>query len=123
MYGSLMAGLGALTSSPREASQFILLIIWPILISFVFSPMLPHDPHSALATGLSLFPLTAPFTMLARLVIGGVPSWQPWLAAVLMAVTAAFIMRMVARLFRAQTLLAGRPLSARRYFRALFGST
>lgn len=123
VYGSLMAGLGALTSSPREASQFILLIIWPMLISFVYSPMLPIDPHGALATGLSLFPLTAPFTMLARLVIGGVPWWQPWLAAALMAITAAFILRMVARMFRAQTLLVGQPLSARRYFRALFGST
>jgi ABC-2 type transport system permease protein len=123
VYGSLMAGLGALTSSPREASQFILLIIWPMLISFVYSPMLPIDPHGALATGLSLFPLTAPFTMSARLVIGGVPWWQPWLAAALMAITAAFILRMVARMFRAQTLLVGQPLSARRYFRALFGST
>lgn len=123
VYGSLMAGLGALTSSPREASQSILFIIWPMLISFVFSPMLPNDPHGALATSLSLFPLTAPFTMLARLVVGGVPWWQPWLAAALMAVTAVFIVRLVARMFHAQTLLAGQPFSARLYLRALFGST
>ncbi|HET7088692.1 MAG TPA: ABC transporter permease [Anaerolineae bacterium] len=123
VYGSLMAGLGALASSRREASQFILLIIWPMLVSFVFSPMLPIEPHGALATGLSLFPLTAPFTMLARLVVGGVPWWQPWLAAALMAVTAVFIVRLVARMFHAQTLLAGQPFSARLYLRALFGST
>jgi ABC-2 type transport system permease protein len=122
VYGSLMAGLGALTSSPREASQFVLLVIWPMLLSFVLSPMLPNNPHGALATGLSLLPPTAPFTMLARLVIGGVPRWQPWLAAALMAIAAVFIMRMIARLFRAQTLLAGQPFSARRYVKAMFGS-
>jgi ABC-2 type transport system permease protein len=122
VYGSLMAGLGALTSSPREASQSVLLVIWPMLISFVYSPMLPNDPHGAAATGLSLFPLTAPFTMLARLVIGGVPGWQPWLAAGLMATTAVFIVRLVARMFQAQTLLTGQPFSARRYVGALLGS-
>jgi len=123
VYGSLMAGLGALTSSPREASQSIFLVIWPMMISFVYSPMLPIDPHGAVATALSLFPLTAPFTMLARLVIGGVPWWQPWLAAALMAIAAVFIVRLVARMFQAQTLLTGQPFSARRYLRALFGAT
>ena len=123
LYGSLMAGLGALTSNPREASQSILLIIWPMLISFLYSPMLPIDPHGPLATGLSLFPLTAPLTMLARLVIGGVPWWQPWLAAALIAIAAVFVVRLVARMFHAQTLLTGQPFSARRYVRALLGAT
>ncbi|HKZ86977.1 MAG TPA: ABC transporter permease [Anaerolineae bacterium] len=123
VYASQMAGLGALVPSAREASQSMILVMWPILISFVFSPMLIADPHGALATGLSLFPLTAPFSMMGRLVVGGVPWWQPWLAAALMAITAGFIIRMVARMFRAQTLLAGQPFSARRYVRALFART
>jgi len=122
VYASQMAGLGALVPNAREASQSIFLVIWPILISFVTIPMLIEDPHGPLATGVSLFPLTAPFSMMARLVVGGVPWWQPWLAAALMVITAAFTIRMVARLFRAQTLLAGQPLSAGRYFRAMFGS-
>jgi ABC-2 type transport system permease protein len=123
VYASQMAGLGALAPGAREASQSMILVIWPILISFVFSPMLIADPHGALSTGLSLFPLTAPFSMMGRLVVGGVPWWQPWLAAALMAVTAVFIVRMVIRLFQAQTLLTGQPFNARRYLRALFGST
>ena len=121
VYGSLMAGLGALTSNPREASQSIIIVIWPILVAFVISPVLPEEPHSALITGLSLFPLTAPHIMLGRLVIGGVPWWQPWLAAVLMGVTAVFIVRMVIGMFQAQILLTGQSFSVRRYFVNLVG--
>jgi len=78
-------------------------------------------PHAALPTALSLFPLTAPVVMIMRLTIGGVPFWQPLLAAGLMALTAVFVVRSVANMFRAQTLLSGQPFSARRFYKALLG--
>jgi ABC-2 type transport system permease protein len=78
-------------------------------------------PHGALPTLLSLFPLTAPIVMIMRLTIGGVPLWQPLLAVGLMVFTAVFVVRSVARMFRAQALLSGQPFSARRFARALLG--
>jgi len=48
-----------------------------------------------------------------------VPVWQALLAAVLQLLTAIAIVRLVARLFRAQHLLSGQPFSLQRYFRAL----
>jgi ABC-2 type transport system permease protein len=71
----------------------------------------------------SLFPLTAPFTMIKRLLSGGVPLWQLLLSAVLMLATAYWITRTVARIFHAQNLLSGQPLSLPRYFRILLGRT
>jgi ABC-2 type transport system permease protein len=81
--------------------------------------MLAMRPHSPLAVGLSIFPLSAPVMMITRLTIGNVPVWQPLMAAGLTILMAILIMRAVARMFRAQILLSGQPFSLQRYLKIL----
>ena len=50
-----------------------------------------------------------------------VPLWQAVLAAVLQFGTAYFIVRLTARLFRAQYLLTGQALTPQVFYKALFG--
>ncbi len=122
VYASLMAGLGALAPNLREASQATFIILIPMMIPLFFSStVFAQDPHGAIATGLSLFPLTSPVAMMTRLSSGGVDWWQPWVALILLAATAVFIVRAVANMFRAQTLLAGQGFNVKMYFRALIG--
>lgn len=122
VYASLMAGLGALAPNLREASQLSFLILFPLMVPLFFSnTVFAEEPHGVLATGLSLFPLSAPVAMMARLSVGGVVWWQPPLAALLLAVTAVLIVRSVAGMFRAQAMLSGQPFNVRMYLRALFG--
>jgi ABC-2 type transport system permease protein len=121
VYASLMAGLGALAPNLREASQATIVVIWPMLIPMFFFVSLIEDTHGAVATALSLFPLTAPVAMITRLVVGGVPSWQPLLAAGLLLVASVIIIRSVAAMFHAQTLLSGQPVSVRQFYRTLLG--
>ena len=59
--------------------------------------------------------------MIMRLTVGNVAWWQPWLATVLMAITAYGIVHAVAAMFRAQYLLSGQPFSVKRYLLALVG--
>lgn len=121
-YASLLAGLGALTPNLREASQVTFVVLLPLLVPLFFSnTVFAEAPHGALATSLSLFPLSAPVAMMARLSVGGVAWWHPPLAAVLLAATAVFIVRAVAGMFRAQTLLSGQPVRVKTYLRALMG--
>ncbi len=121
-YASLMAGLGALAPNLREASQVTFVIMLPLIIPLFFSSsVFMNDPNGPIATGLSLFPLSAPVAMMARLSAGGVPWWHPPLAAVLLALTAVLIVRLVANMFRAQTLLSGQAIKVKTYFQALFG--
>ncbi len=122
VYASLMAGLGALAPNLREASQAAFIILLPLLIPWIFSNTLFFDaPHGVVATGLSMFPLSAPVAMMARLSIGGVAWWQPPLAAFLMVVTVVLILRAVVRMFRAQILLSGQPFKFKTYLWALMG--
>ena len=121
MYASLMAALGALVPNLREGSQATIVVIWPTLVPLFLIAIMIEEPHGALATGLSLFPLTAPMTMMLRLSVGGVPWWQPPLAVGLLLITVYLILRAVARVFRAQYLLSGQSFSAKRYLSALLG--
>ena len=121
VYASLMAALGALVPNLKEGSQSTIVVIWPAIVPMFLISILIEQPHGALATGLSLFPLTAPMTMMLRLSVGGVPWWQPLLAASLLLITVYFILRAVARVFRAQYLLSGQPFSVKRYLGALLG--
>ncbi len=119
VYASLMASLGALVPNIKEASQMVILVIWPLLLPLFLFVALIEKSHEALAVSLSLFPLTAPVAMMTRLAVGGVPLWQPLLAAGALVITAALVVRVAAGVFRAQTLLSGQPLSAKRFYAAL----
>jgi ABC-2 type transport system permease protein len=121
VYASLMAGLGALVPNLREASQATIVVIFPLIIPIALISVLINEPDSILAVVLSLFPLTSPVAMMTRLAAGGVPLWQTILAAVLLAITAVFVVRAVARMFRAQTILSGQPFSRKLFFNALLG--
>jgi ABC-2 type transport system permease protein len=121
LYASLMAGAGALVPDVKKAPQVSFMFYLPALVGFEIGLFTVENPHGPLAIGVSLFPLTAPFTMMNRLVIGGVPLWQPLLAAVLMAATIPLFVGAVARIFRAQNLLSGQPFTFKRYWRALLG--
>jgi len=121
VYASLLAGLGALVPNVREASQVTTIIIMPMIIPLMMISALINKPNGSLATGLSLFPLTAPTTMMLRLSAGQVPLWQTLLSAGLLAVTAFLIVRAVAGMFRAQNLLSGQSINIKRYFLALIG--
>ncbi len=121
LYASLMAGLGALAPNLREASQVTIVVILPLIVPMFLINMLIEDSNGLGSTLLSLFPLTAPVAMMTRLSAGGVPWWQPILAALLLAITAVLVVRAVAGMFRAQALLSGQALNAKTFLKALLG--
>lgn len=121
VYASLMAGLGALVPNIREASQTTTVVILPLIIPLVFISSLIQAPNSPLSVVLSLFPLTAPVSMMTRLAATTVPFWQTALAAVLIALTAIFLIQSASKMFRAQNLLSGQSVNTKAFFSALFG--
>lgn len=121
LYGSLMAGLGALVPNLREASQATTVILIPVMIPLFFISVLIQEPNGVLSVILSLFPFSAPVAMMTRLSAATVPFWQPALAAVLLLGTCYLVIRAVAGMFRAQNLLSGQTFKLRMFFDALLG--
>ncbi|MFI5372460.1 MAG: ABC transporter permease, partial [Candidatus Eisenbacteria bacterium] len=109
-YGSLMIGIGGVTSNMREAQQFS---VWFTFANF--APMIAlwailSRPGGPVAVGLSMFPPTAATTMLLRLAVPNsqVPPWQVALSLVLLAGSAWFTLQAAARVFRIGMLLYGK---------------
>lgn len=121
VYASLMAGLGALVPNLREATQATILVIFPLIIPIFLLSVLINEPNSVLSVVLSMFPFTAPIAMITRLSAGQVPLWQILVAIALLAITTVLVVRAVARMFQAQTILSGQPFSRKLFINALFG--
>ena len=111
LYAAVFCGLGALAPSLRDASQVTILVYLPLMVPLWLINSIAMSPNGPLAVALSIFPFTSPIVMAARLTRVSPPAWQLALAVVLLLATAYGTMRLAARLFRAQTLLSGQPLS------------
>jgi ABC-2 type transport system permease protein len=121
VYASLMAGLGALVPNLREATQATILVIFPLIIPIFLLSVLINEPNSILSIVLSMFPFTAPIAMITRLSAGEVPLWQTLTAIALLVITTVVVIRAVARMFQAQTILSGQPFSRKLFINTLFG--
>lgn len=121
LYASIMAGVGALVSNLKEASQATFYVILPLLVPLVLVGAIIEQPNTTLPVILSLFPLTAPNTIITRMAVTTVPLWQLLAAVVLMIVTIIILIRAVSRMFRAQLLLTGKKFEIGLYFKALLG--
>ncbi len=119
LYSSLMGALGALAPSMREGQQFTFILLLPLMIPLWLMNAFIQTPNGPLPTLLSMFPLTAPVSMITRLVATGVPVWQPIVSLILLAATTYLVVVVTARVFRAQTLLSGAALTPQRIWQAL----
>lgn len=113
-YASLMGAIGALAPNVREGSQFTIIVLLPLMLPVWFNTALIQTPNGPLALFLSLFPLTAPTSMMTRLVATDVPVWQILIGLALLAATAYLFITLAARFFRADTLLSDTALQWRR---------
>ena len=121
VYASLLGAVGAMLPNLRETSQATLVVIMPMIIPLMFITVMIAQPNGILAIVLSLFPLTSPVTMMLRLTVTIVPTWQLLLSVTFLILAAFIILRGVASIFRAQTMLTGQPLSLRNIYRLILG--
>ena len=121
MYASMLGALGSLAPTAREGAQFSFLVMLPLFIPLVLNTIFVESPHGGLATFLSLFPLSAPTSMVTRMASGAVPVWQPIVGLVGLAGTTFLFISLAARFFRADTLLSSASLTRQRLLRALRG--
>jgi ABC-2 type transport system permease protein len=121
LYAALMAGIGALTEDVEGSRGWVFVLTLPMMIPIYLWTVIANAPNGPFAVALSLFPYSAPVAMLMRMTASAVPPWQLTLSLGLLALAVAGTIWLMARLFRAQTLLSGEPLSLARFWAALTG--
>ncbi|MGN6417593.1 MAG: ABC transporter permease [Pseudobacter sp.] len=80
LYSSLFAAVGsAVNEDPQDAQSLLLPVMLPIIVAIVIAMKAVNAPTSGLAVFGSLFPLTSPVVMMARVAHGipdGVQVWE-----------------------------------------------
>jgi ABC-2 type transport system permease protein len=121
LYAALMSGVGALTRDVEDSRAWIFVVSLPMTIPIYLWMVIAGAPNGPLAVALSLIPFSAPVAMLMRMTSTTVPAWQIAVSLILLLLAGVGAIRLMARLFRAQTLLSGEAISARRFLSALQG--
>jgi ABC-2 type transport system permease protein len=116
LVSALMAAIGATVSEAREGQQVVGIISIPIWIPYMLAGSLMSNPNSPLALVLSLFPLTAPLTMLMRDGLTILPGWQIALSAAVQILSAIAAIWLAGRAFRLGMLRYGQRLKWREVF-------
>ncbi len=121
LFGSLMAAIGALSTSVRESQNFVVVVTLPAAIPFFFISVFAEEPNGSLATTLSLIPFTSSLSMAMRLTVTDVSAGQIILSLGLLVLGVAGAIWFAGRLFRVNTLLSGQMPTLRDIPRLLRG--
>jgi len=120
LYAALYAAVGSLVNEdPQESQQFTLVITIPIILGFVIMSSAIRDPNSGLALFGSLFPLTSPIVMMARIPFG-VPAWQLATSAALLVLGFILATGLAAKIYRTGILMYGKKITFREVGKWLF---
>ncbi len=110
MVCGLMASIGATLTATSEGQQLTSLVTMPLMLPLMLLGVFINAVDSPLVVGFSLFPLTAPLSMMMRLSFGEVPAWQFWLSIGLLTLSALGSLWLAGRVLRLGMLQYGRRI-------------
>lgn len=115
LYSALFAAVGsAVNEDPQDAQSLMLPITMPIIFAIVIMMKAVNEPSSNLAIFGSLFPLTSPIVMMARIAHGvptPVPYWQLGVSMVLLIIGFIATTWLAAKIYRTGILLYGKKVT------------
>lgn len=115
LYSSLFAAVGsAVNEDPQDAQSLLLPITMPIIFAIVIMTKAVNDPNSGLAIFGSLFPLTSPIVMMARVAHGvpdGVTYFQLALSMVFLILGFLGTTWVAAKIYRTGILMYGKKIT------------
>jgi ABC-2 type transport system permease protein len=113
LFGSVMAGIGSAVPDARQGQAYVTPFILLAISPEFFIPVLMLNPNGVIAVILSLFPLTAPLTLMFRYAITNIPLWQVVVSIASLAISAAGAIWLAARIFRIGLLRYGQRVPLR----------
>jgi ABC-2 type transport system permease protein len=115
LYSSLFAAVGsAVNEDPQDAQSLLLPITMPIVFAIVIMMKAVNDPNSGIAVFGSLFPLTSPIVMMARVAYGvpdGVTLFQLILSMAFLVLGFLGTTWIAAKIYRTGILLYGKKIT------------
>lgn len=107
LYASFFAAVGAAVNSQEDTQQFMMPVVVVMVLSCYVAMAAMDAPDGHIALWASLFPLTSPIVMMARVPFG-VPLWQELLSVALLFATSTALVWAAAKIYRIGILMYGK---------------
>lgn len=117
-YAVLMAGVGAISPTAREGQQMSALFTMPAVIPMWFMPFIIENPNHVVSRVLTVFPVTAPITVMIRFGLTEIPLWEIAVSIGLLAASTVGLFLLCARVFRTFLLMYGKRPGLREIVRS-----
>lgn len=118
-YGSLLAGMGSLGSTYKDCQQLSAVVIICACVPMMMPTVFVTDPNAIVPRVLSMIPFFSPIGMTLRLGSGEIALWEVGIAFVILSISTWIAIKIAARLFRAGTLMRGKPPGVREIWKVL----
>ena len=76
LFAVLMAGVGSIATTAREGQQLSAMFTMFGVIPFILAPFIMENPSHIVTQILTLFPITAPITVMIKLGLADIPTWE-----------------------------------------------
>jgi ABC-2 type transport system permease protein len=108
LFAVISTCIGAITPSAREGQQLAMIFTLTAAVPLWFSSLIIMYPNSPVSIFFTIFPLTAPVTLMTRLGATDVPVWQILLSIAVLVLTIAAGMFLAIKIVRAFLLMYGK---------------
>jgi ABC-2 type transport system permease protein len=108
LFAIIMAGAGSIGATARESQQFSTVFTLLAVVPFFFIAHIMEFPDSGLSQFFTIFPLTAPLTVIMRMGITDIPTWQLITSMALMILTIIGSIFLAGKIFRTFLLMYGK---------------
>ncbi len=116
LYSSIFAAIGSSVDNIQDASQLTSVAIFPIIFGIIFAMVAAADPMGSVAFWASIFPLTSPMVMVARIPFG-IPAWEIVLSLVLLIAGFLFMVWLAGKIYRVGIFMYGKKPSIKEVIR------
>jgi ABC-2 type transport system permease protein len=119
IFAIIFVAVGAVTTSAREGQQFAPIFTLAAVAPLWFSSAIIFFPNNPAFVVMTIFPLTAPVTLMMRLGATEVPAWQIILSVIVLVGTVIGGLFLTAKIVRTFLLMYGKRPSLGQIFRAV----
>ncbi|WP_290159812.1 ABC transporter permease [uncultured Duncaniella sp.] len=116
LYSSIFAAVGSSVDNIQDASQLTSFAVFPIIFGLIFAMVAAADPMGSVAFWMSMFPLTSPMVMVARIPFG-IPAWEIALSLVLLAIGFIAMVWLAGKIYRVGIFMYGKKPSIKELIR------
>jgi ABC-2 type transport system permease protein len=119
LFAVLSVTIGGISSNTSEAQNLSMFYVMMLFVPLWFFGVMINFPNSPIWVVLSIFPITAPTQMIARLGVSDIPAWQIVTSLVVLGLSVIAGLFLSVKIFRIFMLMYGKRPSVKEIIRSL----